>query len=100
MIVFNLAPGLVLMTRFALLAIASVVHVIIRVTAMTAGRGIILHSATGMTGTTGNLGMFVSECETRGTVIENRSFPAVHAMTGFALPAIFAGVHINSLVTI
>lgn len=100
MIEFNLLPGLILMAGFALLAIAAMMHIVIRMAAVAAGRRIILHCTAGMTGSARNLGVLVGQGKPGGTVIKHQRFPAVHAMAGIALAAVFARMHICRFVTI
>ena len=100
MIKFNLTPGLILMTGFALRAVAAMMYVVIGMAAVAAGRGVFLHRAPGMTGTAGNLGMFVGQRKTRRTVIEHSFVPAVDTVAGVALQAIFTRMHIRRLVAV
>lgn len=99
MVEFDLAPGLILMTGFTLLAIATMVDIVIRMTAVATGRGIVLHGSAGMAGAARNLGVLVGQGKAGSAVIEHGLFPTVHAMAGIALLTIFTGVHVSGLVT-
>lgn len=94
----NSVPAGALMASLALVAIASLMHVIVAVTVPTLHRGNFCHYTIGVTCPARRFRVLETQWELGGVVVKNTLAPTILGVTGSAVLAIFAGMHIRCLV--